>query len=428
MALAFDGMGPPCALGLESSLDASELLERYAKGERDFRGADLLGAVLKEVELPEANLGGADLGGANLSGGVLRRTNLAHANLTHANLTGANLDHANLTGAQLIQADLCVANLCVANLVNANLAGANLEGANLRGANLEDANLSASDLSRASLNDASLIKANLNYAELTSADLTGSTLIKANLSSANLSGAKLVAASLEGANFNDARFHSTAMASIDLGPIVRAAVRHNGPSDVDWNAVVRSVNEPRLKDFLRRAGMADVFVEYMVDCARSLEPGLIFTLLQSTFISYGGPDEAFARKLNEALERRGATTFFFRDDAPPGERLHRVMRKGVNDHDRTILICSEASLQRPGLLNELEETLAREARDGGQTYLIPVRLDDYVLSEWAPPRADLAQAVRDRVISDFSHHEVAAEFDAEVAKLIAVLKKPLAHK
>jgi len=42
-------------------------------------------------------------------------------------------------------------------------------------------------------------------------------------------------------------------------------------------------------------------------------------LLQSTFISYGGPDEAFARKLNDALEKRGVITFFFKDDAPPGE-------------------------------------------------------------------------------------------------------------
>jgi hypothetical protein len=143
-----------------------------------------------------------------------------------------------------------------------------------------------------------------------------------------------------------------------------------------------------------------------------------------TFISYGGPDEGFARKLNAALEVQGVTTFFFKDDALPGERLHRVMRNAVNEHDRVILICSRASLARPGLLNELEETLAREARAFGNAYLIPVRLDDYVIDGWSPDRSDLALAVRDRVIADFRNHEDADAFQAEVAKLIAALRLP----
>lgn len=145
--------------------------------------------------------------------------------------------------------------------------------------------------------------------------------------------------------------------------------------------------------------------------------------LESTFISYGGPDEVFARKLNKALKRRGVKTFFFKDDALPGEKLHRVMRKGVNEHDRVILICSKSSLQRPGLLNELEETLAREARDGGRTYLLPIRLDDYVLAEWNPADSNTSRAVRDRVVADFSKHEDPKEFNEAVTKLVAALKQ-----
>ncbi len=61
---------------------------------------------------------------------------------------------------------------------------------------------------------------------------------------------------------------------------------------------------------------------------------------------------------------------------PVGDAPNRV---GVNGHDRVILVCSKSSLQRPGVLNELEETLQREARDGGNAYLIPVRLDDFVI-------------------------------------------------
>jgi hypothetical protein len=62
-------------------------------------------------------------------------------------------------------------------------------------------------------------------------------------------------------------------------------------------------------------------------------------LLRSTFISYGGSADAFARKLYEALHR----TFFFHKSAVPEDRLDMTMRKGVNEHDRVILVCSKAS-------------------------------------------------------------------------------------
>ena len=66
--------------------------------------------------------------------------------------------------------------------------------------------------------------------------------------------------------------------------------------------------------------------------------------------------------------------FFFAEHAEPGEKLHRTMRKGVNEHDRLILIGSKVSLDRKGVLNELEEILTREARDGGASYLIAGRM------------------------------------------------------
>lgn len=361
-------------------MDAKELLARYASGERNFRGLWLSGADLSYAKLSGADLAGARLVGARLVG----------AEMAGAILSGTELSEANFMDAELSGADFCSAYFSEAHLDNA-------------------------DLSNANFTDAVVIQTSLTCANATGANLTRVAFISSNLSGANF----------DGANFDAVTLRRSVLSDLNLGPLIRATVQHAGPSEFDWRTVVKSVNEPRLKDFLRCAGMPDVFAEYMIDCARSLDPTLAFSLLQSTFLSYGGPDEAFAQKLNEALEQRGVKTFFFKDDALPGERLHRVMRKGVNDHDRTILICSEASLQRPGLLNELEEALAREARDGGRSYLIPVRLDDYVLTAWAPRNMDLAQTVRDRVIADFRMHQVEAEFDAEVAKLIAVLKSPI---
>lgn len=146
--------------------------------------------------------------------------------------------------------------------------------------------------------------------------------------------------------------------------------------------------------------------------------------LRSVFISYGGPDVRFATMLNDGLRRAGVATFFFPDDAPPGAKLHRVMREGVNSHDHVILICSRSSLDRSGVANELEEALQRESREGGKTILIPVAIDDYVFSEWAPANAGTAQAIRDRVVADFREaprNPVA--FERALGRVVAVLSK-----
>lgn len=457
-------------------VNAEELLRRYAAGERDFKGADLVGADLASTNLTGANLCDATLVGADLCGATLTGANLCDANLYEANLGGANLKTANLRGADFVGAHLEGANFRGAHLVGANLGSAHLEdatllgahledaillgahlgGADLRAANLEDANLYDANLVgaalvRALLFDAILESANLESANLTGAHLGGAHLGGANLTGANLrgahlAGANLVGANLRGANLTGANLHdanltgadlsgadlsgarlwSTLLLNVDLTALCDAgpSVEHLGPSVVDFRTIIKSLRSPTLKLFLHRAGVPDVFVEYMVECARTLDPRGVFKMLQSTFICYGSPDERFARKLYEALHRNGVTTFFFTEHAVPGDKLHRMMRKGVNEHDRVILVCSRESLDRKGVLNEIEETLARESRDGGAAYLIPIRLDDYVFSGWAPPNPDTAQSVRDRVVADFEGAEAdQAKFDAGLLKLIAALKK-----
>ena len=120
--------------------------------------------------------------------------------------------------------------------------------------------------------------------------------------------------------------------------------------------------------------------------------------LRSAFLSYGGPDESVAKALHESLLEAGVEVFFFPESAVPGTKLHRTMSEGIQSYDRVILLCSRSSLDRPGVLNELEQVLAREAAEGGAELLIPVALDDFVYEGWAPPRRDLARQVRSRVI------------------------------
>ena len=134
-----------------------------------------------------------------------------------------------------------------------------------------------------------------------------------------------------------------------------------------------------------------------------LQPSLykISERWDSAFISYGSPDQPFAEKLNKALTDRGVKTYFFALDNVPGEKAHYFMRKGVNEFDRTILVCSQQSLERAPVLNELDLVLARESREGGSNRLIPVTLDRYVYDGWSPQDRHLKMSVIDRSVCEF---------------------------
>ena len=150
------------------------------------------------------------------------------------------------------------------------------------------------------------------------------------------------------------------------------------------------------------------------------------TELHSVFISYGGPDERFALRLNGTLANEGVRTFLFSQHAKPGQKLHRLMREGVNIHDRVILICSRASLDRRGVVNEIEETLQRESREGGTSILIPITLDNYVFEEWSPERPDIAQSIRDRVVADFRGVEDNYDkYNAAIQRIVSALNRTI---
>ena len=152
-------------------MDASELLERYAAGERNF-----IGVELSEPYLVNANLSNANLSNANLVKAYLMDANLSNANLINANLVEAYLMDANLHNARLSNASLCAVDLSGANLIGAELGGANLSGAYLTYANLGGANLSEANLSYAYLSDANLSNANLSNTCLSGAKLDGTIL------------------------------------------------------------------------------------------------------------------------------------------------------------------------------------------------------------------------------------------------------------
>ena len=335
----------------------SELIDRYAEGERSFPGTHLSDDVV-EVSLPNIDLRNSSL---RL---IFNDVDLSEACFEGADLAFCYFD-ANLSGSRFTVADLVW-----------------------------------TDFGRSDLTDASLERCDLRHTMFKSANLAR-------------------------CDFSFAQLDQTSLLDVSLVSLCESAdVVHAGPSYVDHRTIIRSLRAPDLKDCLMQLGMPALFAEYLVGCARSIEDGDTSSMLQSTFISYGGPDEDFARQLHRALELNGVRTFFFPEHAVPGKKLHRMMREGVNEYDRVILICSKNSLTRTGVLNEIEETLQREARDGGASYLIPITLDSFVFNAWVPSRHDLAQSVRDRVVADFTRANInPSVFDNSLRKLLAALKR-----
>lgn len=139
----------------------------------------------------------------------------------------------------------------------------------------------------------------------------------------------------------------------------------------------------------------DIFKKFTNDYIEIIEEKKLHKTL---FISYGGPDEEMVKIINDKLKQRGVTTWFFPEDSIPGDKLHRIMSDGVNNYDRVLLVCSENSLVRNGVLNEIERLLERESSEAGSDIMIPITLDDYVFKSWQPQRDDIKRQVLSRNI------------------------------
>ena len=106
-----------------------------------------------------------------------------------------------------------------------------------------------------------------------------------------------------------------------------------------------------------------------------------------------------------------------------GERIGDEVYRGIQGHDRIILVCSKRSLDRPGVVNEIQETFDSEARNGGATYLLPITLDDYLFAGWPATQPILAERVARRVVGDFRGSlKSTSKFNAAVGKVIDALK------
>jgi uncharacterized protein YjbI with pentapeptide repeats len=401
-----------------------------------------------ELDLANARLRGAKLPHANLRGADLRFSDLRGANLVAADLRGAKLNHARLgyadfSGANLEGADLSEGILTGAKLNGANLSHAILVYTDLRGANLSQANVTLSDLTNVKLNGAVLKKTKLSRSNLNGADITSANLSEAELDGASFNYTHIDNTNLRGADLRNANFNHAYLSKVDfslstigwtmfgnlnLGTVIGLdTVRHLAPSDIGIGTIYRS--EGKIPEvFLRGAGVPDNFITYM--------SALIGEAIEyySCFLSHSEPDGEFADRIREDLISNNVSCWHYQYDMHGGQFWRVQINEAIKVHEKLVLICSEQSILRRNVVDEIITAMERERETGSQK-LFPIRIDDFILSdsmleiadrkmqvgEW---REDWVRHVRAYHIPNFREWKNDNVYQREFYKLLDALKHP----
>jgi len=124
-----------------STTTSAEILERYAKGERNFEGVVITAGNFSNVDLK-----GIIFRNAILMNGNFRNTDLSDTDFTNAKLERCDFHNAILRNSKFFRSDLGWANLkaCI------------MDNTNFRESNLQWAHLCSNDIARADIKNANL--------------------------------------------------------------------------------------------------------------------------------------------------------------------------------------------------------------------------------------------------------------------------------
>ncbi len=189
-------------------MTVEELLRRYAAGERNFTGIEVVRASVF-IEL-DGYFEGVDLSGASFRDGNLHGIArwMQEINLSRSDLSGLDLAYAHLERAYLSGANL--SNVCLwrASLERANLSGANLSGSDLQETGFLRTNLSGCNFTGANIREIYFGRANLTDADFRNCQtLWRVSFAKANLTRTNFFGVDIC--EIERAISDDAYFKDT---------------------------------------------------------------------------------------------------------------------------------------------------------------------------------------------------------------------------
>ncbi len=341
-------------------------------------------------------------------------------NLWQANLRGNSRTGPDLSGIDLHNAQLAMANLGGANLHRANLSKAVLSGAYLLRANLRDATLTEADLSETICRVVDFSGANLREARLTRTDLSGANLTRSNLRQAELIRTNLNEANCREANFSKAYLDEVILANTDLTAAKGLdACEYGGPSTVDHRTLAKSGKLPL--PFLRGCCLPDALINNYLPSLLN-EP----VQLYSCFISYSHQDEAFARRLHDALQSGGVRCWYAPEKIQGGKKLHEQIEEAIWEHDKLLIVLSEHSMNSEWVKTEIANARRREVTQK-KRMLFPIRLVDFEsIRNWtcfdADTGKDSAREIREYFIPDFSNWNDHDAFEHAFTRLLRDLK------
>ncbi len=134
----------------------------------------------------------------------------------------------------------------------------------------------------------------------------------------------------------------------------------------------------------------------------------------SCFISYASQDKAFVTKLYEDLTGAGIRCWLDEKDLKIGDPIVKQISRAIDEHDRVLLVLSEASVKSSWVQREIQNTTALESAKK-RTFLFPIRIDDAIFSSSS---SDPLDVVRYRHIGDFRNWKQADAYRKSFSRLV----------
>jgi hypothetical protein len=148
------------------------------------------------------------------------------------------------------------------------------------------------------------------------------------------------------------------------------AINESQYSSVDLQTIL---NSPKIDAVILRkifGILNDDIKEYISELTSEVK-------YQSIFISYCFKDREFAARLNHELRSGGVSTFLWEKDAPGGKPLKKIMKDGIQKHDRLLFIASSNSLKSKACQFELTEA-RKKTEELWESVLFPIHIDTFL--------------------------------------------------
>lgn len=333
-----------------------------------------------------------DLSNTDLSGKDLR-----YYDFVYASFQGSNLDKSDFEGSSLF---------------SARCEGASFKGANLSICNLEWSLFIGCDLSEANILNSLASKSNFQQSILKKANLAGSNFSRSifwfvDLTEAYLSNTNFLSTAFRNANFTSAQLGQTVFVDADFTAADGLDMcQHGSISYLDHRAYENSGYLPPI--FMKGCGLPETLVDYL--------PTIFTTPIQrqTCFISYSAQDSIFAQKLYEDLRKNDVRCWFAPESLRIGDKIWDSIDSAISLHDRLLLVLSNAAIDSEWVEDEVTRAFAEE-RERGEVVLMPIRIDDSVMSTneaWA------SKLRNSRNIGDFRNWHTEGLYEKSLGNLL----------